>query len=96
MTSPGLFTFDHAEFDAAATRTAISMSEGLGRTICIARVLVDNGRTVDMAGLDLGIGLLCAKALDLPPADGRTLRPYLLALREEVDRLTEALRKPPD
>jgi hypothetical protein len=93
MTTPGLFTFNHAEFDAAATRTAISMSEGLARTICIARVLVQNGRTVDMAGLEMGVGLLCAKALDLPAEDGRTVRPHLIALLSELASLTEALRQ---
>ena len=92
MEGTGLINFDHAGFDAAALRTAIGMSEGLARTICIARVLVENGRTVDMAGLDRGIGLLCAKALDLPLESGRELRPHLSALLTVVDQLTEALQ----
>ncbi len=92
MNSIGLLGFDHAEFDAAALQTAIGMSEGLAKTICIARVLVENGRTIDMAGLDRGVGLLCAKALDLPLELGRKLRPQLIALLEAVDQLAAALR----
>ncbi len=92
MEGTGLFEFDHSEFDAAALRTAVGMSEGLARTICIARVLVENRRTVDMAGLDRGVGLLCAKALDLPLDTGRNLRPQLIALLAAVDQLTEALQ----
>ena len=92
MTSASLFPFDNAEYDAAAMRAVIAMSEDLARTVCIARALVDHGRTVDLAGLDRGVGLLCAKALDLPPASGRLLRPHLLALLAQADSLTEALR----
>lgn len=91
MTSAGLFPFDHAEYDAAAMRAVIAMSEDLGRTICIARALVEHGRTVDLVGLDRGIGLLCAKALDLPPETGRLVRPHLVALLGQADSLTEAL-----
>ena len=68
------------------------MGEGLARTICIARILVEHGRTVDLAGLDRGVGLLCAKALDLPVEAGRTIRSHLAALLAEADVLAEALR----
>ncbi len=92
MSGTGIFPFDHTGFNATCIQSAISLGEGLARTVCIARLLVENGRTVDMAGLDRGIGLFCAKALDLPPELGRTLRPHLLALLTETDQLTEALR----
>ena len=92
MEAPGLLTFDDAEYDAAALRAVIAMNDGLARTICIARVLVENGRQVDLAGLDRGVGLLCAKAFDLPPETGRSLRPHLIALLSAADQLTEALR----
>ena len=88
----GLFTFDTSDYDASAVQTAVGMAEGLSRTICIARLLVENGRTVDMAGLDRGVGLLCAKALDLPPEAGRGLRPSLMMVLAEANQLTEALR----
>ena len=92
MTDPGMPPFDRAGFDAASVQAAISLGEGLARTVCIARLLVENGRTVDMVGLDRGVGLFCAKVLDLPADIGSTLRPHLLALLAETDRLTEALR----
>ncbi|WP_158746014.1 hypothetical protein [Acidisphaera sp. L21] len=91
-TTPGLFNFDNADYEANALKTAIGMAEGLARTICIARLLVENGRTVDMAGLDRGVGLLCAKALDLPPDSGRSLRPTLMMVLEEANGLTEAIQ----
>ena len=91
-TAAGFFPFDTAEYDATAVKTAVGMAEGLARTICIARLLVENGRTVDMAGLDRGVGLLCAKALDLPPESGRGLRPLLMMVLTEANKLTEALR----
>ncbi len=93
MEAQNLFTFDHGAFDAAALRAVTAMCEGLGRTICIARVLVENGRQVDMAGLDCGVGLLCAKVLDLPPEAGRAFRPQLLALLSAIDELTAAIRR---
>jgi hypothetical protein len=92
MTSTGLFHFDSSDYDAAAIKTAMGMADGLARTITIARLLVENGRTVDMAGLDRGVGLLCAKALDLPPEAGRNLRPALMMVLNEANHLTEAIR----
>ena len=65
------------------------------RTACIARALVRHGRTVQLAGLDNGAGLLCAKALDLPPDSGRTVLADLLELRNEIDQLTAAVRGEP-
>jgi hypothetical protein len=92
MTSPVLFPFDHADYDAVASQAVIVMSEELGRTICVARVLVEHGRTIDLTGLDRGIGLLCAKALDLPPDAGRKVRSHLIVLLKEADSLAEALQ----
>ena len=50
-------------------------------------------RTVDLVGLDRGVGLFCAKALDLPHEQGLALRAQLTALRAEIDQLTEAIRR---
>ena len=92
MTHTGLFTSDSVDFDAVALQATIAMSEGLMRTMLIARLLVTNGRTVEMAGLEHGVGLLCAKSLDLAPEAGRGLRPRLLTLLAELDALTGALQ----
>ena len=91
MTNTGILPFDYEKFDVAAAQAVVAMSERLARASCKARVLVEHERRIDLAGLDRGVGLLCAKALDLPPDSGRSVRPHLLALLAEADRLTEAL-----
>ncbi len=93
MTAPGPFPSTASDFDAAALRSVTAIGDGLAGAICIARVLVENGRTVDLTGLERGVGLLVAKTLDLPPELGRSLRPFLIALRDEAERLTAALRR---
>lgn len=92
MPNQALFPFYDAAFDARQIEMVRGMAESLGRTVCIARALLQHGRTLDLAGLDRGVGLLCAKALDLPLEAGRQFRPHLEALLNEADRLTAALR----
>ena len=55
--------------------------------------MLDTGQDVDLAGLDGGIGLLCAKSLDLPPALGRALRPRLMIVLQELDAMTLAMNR---
>lgn len=55
-------------------------AEQLTRLVDTARALVDSNREVDLTGLECEIGLLCAKSLDLPPEEGRRIRPRLIAL----------------
>jgi len=71
--------------------------EQFSHTVGIARSLVQAGRRVDLAGLEGEMGFICARTLDLPPEQGRGLRPALLALRAELDALLAALtaRAPP-
>ena len=92
MTQAGLLTHDETAFETTALQAAVGMAEDLMRVTYIARLLVAHGRSVDMTGLDHGVGLFCAKALDLPPPSGRGLRPHAVRLLAEMDRLTEALR----
>jgi hypothetical protein len=49
---------------------------------------------VDLSGLEGMVGLLCARVLDLPPAQGRGLRPLLASLLAELDELNGALAPP--
>ncbi len=63
----------------------------LSRTIGIARALAQNGRTVDLTGLNDGIGMLCAQTLDLPVQEGRALLPMLADVLAQVNTLTAAL-----
>ena len=68
-----------------------ALAEELTKTADVAQALAETGRTIDLAGLDQRIGLLCAKALDLPPDDGRRVRPLLIALSDAMAALSRAL-----
>ena len=59
----------------------------------IARALVEAGRAIDLTGLDRQVGLLCAKSLDLPPDDGRRVRPRLIALFGSMEALSRVLAR---
>ncbi len=69
-----------------------ALAEQARRTVSVARGLLDAGRRVDLAGLDRGVGLLCAKALDLPPNQGRITRGELIQLAADLDALEQAMR----
>jgi hypothetical protein len=92
-TSPAGFPLAFAAAaDAAAPRAgAEALAEGIGATLRMAHAMVAAHRQVDLAGLDGMVGVLCAQALDLPPAEGVALRPRLAALIGELDALEEAL-----
>ncbi len=83
------------DFPLLADRTRIgrtrSLAGGIVTTIRLSRALVDTGRRVDLAGLESVIGLLCAKALDLQPEQGREMVPELSAMLQEIDGLCVAL-----
>lgn len=79
---------------AAAEAAATALAEGISATLRMARALIEGHRQVDLAGLDGMVGLLCARALDLPPEQGRALRPRLLLLLAELDGLNGALAPP--
>ncbi len=63
------------------------------RTMSVARGLVRGGRTLDLAGIEDGVGLLCAQALDLPEGQGRALSGLLHEVLAEVDGLAAALHE---
>jgi hypothetical protein len=67
------------------------MALRLMRTIGVARALVRSGRTLDLRGIEDGVGMLCAQVLDLPPPQGRTLLTQLQDVLAEVDALGAAL-----
>ncbi len=68
-----------------------ALADELTKTIDIARALAESGRTIDITGLDREVGLLCAKSLDLPPDDGRRIRPSLIALSGALEALSRVL-----
>jgi hypothetical protein len=80
------------EPDAPSVR---HLADGIAATLRMARAMVEGQRDVDLQGLDGMIGLLCARALDLPPDQGRALRPRLIELLADVDALAGALAAEP-
>ena len=77
-------------FDACAV--VQDMAATVASTLRLSRLLLGTGRTIDINGLDRIIGLLCARALDLSPEQGRTVRSNLALLLIELDTLSMALR----
>ena len=80
-------------YDEDALAAVGAYCDAILRTIAIARTMLDAGQNVDVAGLDGGIGLLCAKTLDLPPALGRGFRPRLMTVLQELDAMTLAMNR---
>lgn len=63
-------------------------------TLRLARSLLETGRIIDIDGLDRMIGVLCARALDLPSEQGRIVRPNLALLLIELDTLSVTMQPP--
>lgn len=81
-----------AVVDPGAPRvTAELLAEGITSTLRMTRAMVTADRRVDLHGLDRMVGLVCARALDLPPAEGAAMRPRLTAMLAELDALGTAL-----
>ena len=84
--------------DAAVTHSEDNPAAGLldqiGGMLMLARVLADARRSFDLGGLADDVGRLCAASLDLPPGQGRALRPRLHALLAQIDALAAACGAP--
>ena len=65
--------------------------EAMGGTLTVARALIAAGRHVDLGGLDREIATICAAAMALAEAEGRALRPLLVALERDLGVLQAAL-----
>ena len=91
----GMFAADveSAEPEAPPERL-VTLAERLIRTLAVGRALVVAGRTVDMSGIQDGIGVLCAKTLDLSQRQGRQMLPALYELTAQIDSLSQAMRRP--
>jgi hypothetical protein len=68
-----------------------AFADDVTQTLGVARGLVEAGRYVDLTGLEDQIGLLCAKALDLPSDEGRAIRGDLVGMLARVEALSAAL-----
>jgi hypothetical protein len=81
--------------DALATPIAeAELADTISATLRMALALIAGHRRVDLSGLEGMVGLLCARVLDLPPAQGRALRPRLASLLADLDELNGALAPP--
>ncbi len=77
---------------ALPLNNARSLAASLAGTLRMARALAVAGRRIELAGIEGPIGLLCAKSLDLPPAQSGAIRLTLMILLEELDALSATLR----
>jgi hypothetical protein len=94
QTSPDTFPSFLPSDPLAQKRRSEALADGVSATLQMTRALIEARRHVDLAGLDQMMGLLCAQTLDLPPDQGRSLRPRLIELLHELDELTKALPVP--
>ncbi len=78
-------------FDAEAEVLAIA--DQTARMIAVTQTLVASQRHVDIQGLQHHVGLLCAKALDLPPTKTGFLKLELQRLAASLDRLNATMRE---
>ena len=76
---------------AYGTDAMLTLGVNLSHMLRMTQALVAGGRNVDLMGLERQVGLLCAKTLDLPPEEGRTVRPVLVSLLAELDTLSSTL-----
>ncbi len=77
---------------SAGTR---ALAKSLAGMVEVAYALAKAGRRLDLTGLDTQVGLLCAKALDLPLEEGREFRQELIDLRSGLASLGEMIGLPP-
>ncbi len=67
---------------------AAAVAEAITGMLRMAQLLTRSRRRIDLAGLEEKVGRLCAAALDLPPAEGRAMRPLLATVLAELDALS--------
>ena len=72
---------------------ALAIADQTARMIAVTQALVASQRHVDIDGLQQHVGLLCAKALDLPPTKTGFLKLELQRLVAALDRLNATMRE---
>jgi hypothetical protein len=86
-------SFPAPELDFDPEVEVLALSEQTTRMIAVAKALVLSQRHVDVQGLQNHIGLLCAKALDLPMSKTGFLKLELRRLVSELDSLNASMRE---
>lgn len=83
-------SFATPAFDPA--QEILALSAQTMRIVAVAQALLDSDRPVALDGLQNQIGLLCAKALDLPPGQTALARSELRRLASSLDALHADMR----
>ena len=83
----------HAPMQTGVTRpdSLVFRFDALAARILAAETSVRRGQGVDLTALMPEIGRLCARILELPVGQGRTLRPGLCMLRNRIEALNARL-----
>ncbi len=71
-----------------AARRALERVAGF---LKIARVLIEDGRQINLSGFDAEVGRLCAAVLDIDPVLARAIEPRLRALLGEIETIESKL-----
>ena len=74
-------------------RQVNELAERVARTLGVARALAERGRRLDLAGIEDGIGILCAQTLDLPTLEARCMLPVLREVLAQLDTLSATLQR---
>jgi hypothetical protein len=74
--------------DFAAIRSEL---EALSTLVGAARAIMGDGRAVDLAGFDRRVGALCQSMQSLGVKDAQSLKPVLIALLDDIERLKHDL-----
>lgn len=64
----------------------------IGDVISAARDLVADGQLVNLGPLEREVDRICGGLVDLPGGDAEKVKPVLLSLMDELDRLAEQMR----
>ena len=62
-----------------------------GRSVAGARAALASGRAVDLGSLEVTVNAACRGVGALPDAQGRALKPRLVALLDDLNGLADAL-----
>ena len=93
MSTGVLLTFPSPGLDFDPEAEVLALSEQTARMIAVAQALVASQRHVDIQGLQDHVGLLCAKALDLPTSKTGFLKLELMRLASGLDALDARMRE---
>ena len=85
--------FPAPELDFDPVAEVLALSEQTARMIAVTQALVLSQRHVDVQGLQNHVGLLCAKALDLPASQTGFIKLELERLASGLDALNASMRE---